>query len=338
MILKSYAWSLRPVYFRWSQSIAVYLAALSILMLTSACTSPQPTEQSEKAPMQVVTTTALLADMVKNLGGNLVQVAALVPPGADVHSFQTDPDDNIAISQAALLISNGGGLDKFLEQIIEGSAADDAVHIFAAESLLDSDGTEIHEDEAHDDEAHEDEIHKTGAYEHGFHENNPHFWQNPVFAIQYAKTIRDGLIKADSGNSGTYQINFESYKDKLTDLDFEIASTINTIDESRRHLITFHDAFGHFATRYGWRVTSLVGHDASQVSPGSVIEMLETVKGQGIPAVFIEPQFSGGILEQAAEDSGIEVGRIYPDVQDGEASTYIDMMLFNAKSLARLLR
>ena len=328
MILNPFAWSLRPVYFRWSQSIVVYLAALFILMLASACTSPQPTEQSEKAPMQVVTTTALLADMVKNLGGNLVQVAALVPPGADVHSFQTDPDDNIAISQAALLISNGGGLDKFLEQIIEGSAADNAVHIFAAESLLDSIGDEIHEDEAHEDE----------ASEHGSHENNPHFWQNPVFAIQYAETIRDGLIKADSDNSGTYQINFESYKDKLTDLDFEITSTINTIDESRRHLITFHDAFGHFATRYGWRVTSLVGHDASQVSPGSVIEMLETVKGQGIPAVFIEPQFSGGILERAAEDSGIEIGRIYPDVQDGEASTYIDMMLFNAKSLARLLR
>ena len=328
MILNHFALALRPVYFRWSQSIAVYLAALSILMLTPACTSPQPTEQSEKAPMQVVTTTALLADMVKNLGGNLVQVAALVPPGADVHSFQTDPDDNIAISQAALLISNGGGLDKFLEQIIEGSAADNAVHIFAAESLLDSIGDEIHDDEAHEDE----------ASEHGSHENNPHFWQNPVFAIQYAETIRDGLIKADSDNSGTYQINFESYKGELTDLDFEIASTINTIDESRRHLITFHDAFGHFATRYGWRVTSLVGHDASHVSPGSVIEMLETVKGQGIPAVFIEPQFSGGILEQAAEDSGIEIGRIYPDVQDDEASTYIDMMLFNAKSLARLLR
>ena len=333
MILNPFAWSFRPVYFRWSQSIAVYLAALSILMLTSACTSPQPTEQSEKAPMQVVTTTALLADMVKNLGGNLVHVAALVPPGSDVHSFQTDPDDNIAISQAALLISNGGGLDKFLEQIIEGSAADDSVHIFAAESLIDSEGGASHEDEAH-----EDETHKNGAYEHGSHENNPHFWQNPVFAIQYAETIKDGLIQADSGNSGTYQINFESYKDKLTELDFEIASTINTIDESRRHLITFHDAFGHFATRYGWRVTSLVGHDASQVSPGSVIEMLETVKGHGIPAVFIEPQFSGGILEQAAEDSGIEVGRIYPDVQDGEASTYIDMMSFNAKSLARLLR
>ena len=325
MIPISFAWPLHLVKFCWSQPIVVYLASLSILTLVSACSSSKPTVQLEKPPIGVVTTTVLLADLVKNIGDNLVEVTALVPPGADVHSFQSTPDDNIAVSKASLLISNGGGLDKFLEQVIKVSAADDAVHIFAAESLMDSD---FREDEAHEDEAHEDEA----------HEGNPHFWQNPIFAIQYAETIRDGLIKVDPDNSNTYHINFESYKDKLTELDFEIASTINTIDESRRHLITFHDAFGHFATRYGWRVTSLVGHDASQVSPGSVIEILEKVRAQGVPAVFVEPQFSGGLLQQAAEDSGIEVGPIYSDVQDGEVSNYIDMMLFNAKSLARLLR
>ena len=325
MIPISFAWPLHLVKFCWSQPIVVYLASLSILTLVSACSSSKPTVQLEKPPIGVVTTTVLLADLVKNIGDNLVEVTALVPPGADVHSFQSTPDDNIAVSKASLLISNGGGLDKFLEQVIKGSAADDAVHIFAAESLMDSD---FREDEAHEDEAHED----------GSHEGNPHFWQNPIFAIQYAETIRDGLIKVDPDNSNTYHINFESYKDKLTELDFEIASTINTIDESRRHLITFHDAFGHFATRYGWRVTSLVGHDASQVSPGSVIEILEKVRAQGVPAVFVEPQFSGGLLQQAAEDSGIKVGPIYSDVQDGEVSNYIDMMLFNAKSLARLLR
>ena len=320
MIPISFAWPLHLVKFCWSQPIVVYLASLSILTLVSACSSSKPTVQLEKPPIGVVTTTVLLADLVKNIGDNLVEVTALVPPGADVHSFQSTPDDNIAVSKASLLISNGGGLDKFLEQVIKGSAADDAVHIFAAESLMDSD---FREDEAHED---------------GSHEGDPHFWQNPIFAIQYAETIRDGLIKVDPDNSNTYHINFESYKDKLTELDFEIASTINTIDESRRHLITFHDAFGHFATRYGWRVTSLVGHDASQVSPGSVIEILEKVRAQGVPAVFVEPQFSGGLLQQAAEDSGIEVGPIYSDVQDGEVSNYIDMMLFNAKSLARLLR
>ena len=128
------------------------------------------------------------------------------------------------------------------------------------------------------------------------------------------------------------------YADALTKLDFDIASTLNTIQSGRRHLITFHDAFGHFARRYGWQVTSLVGSDASQVSPGPVVEILERVKTQGIPAIFAEPQFNSGLLLKAAEEAGVEVGPIYSDVQEGEAASYIDMMLFNAKSLARLLR
>ena len=308
MILKPTKRRLNPKNSRLSSSVLTISVAMIILLLVSACGSSQSTRSPESTPLPVVTTTALLADLVKNLGGDLVAVTALVPPGADVHSFQSTRADNIVVNRAALLVSNGGGLDQFLDQVIEGSASDDALHIFAAESLLDSG------------------------------QDDPHFWQNPVFAVDYAQTIRDGLMESDPENSTEYQTNFDSYKARLTKLDFDIASTINTIDESRRHLMTFHDAFGHFAERYGWQVTALVDSDASQVSPGPVVEILEQVKAQGIPAVFAEPQFSAGLLQKAAEDAGIEVGTIYSDVQDGEAATYIDMMLFNAKSLARLLR
>jgi ABC-type Zn uptake system ZnuABC Zn-binding protein ZnuA len=86
------------------------------------------------------------------------------------------------------------------------------------------------------------------------------------------------------------------------------------------------------------QVTFLVGSDASQVSPGPVVEILDQIKSQGIPAVFAEPQFNSGLLLKAAEEAGVEVGPIYSDVQEGDAASYIDMMLFNAKSLARLLR
>ena len=256
----------------------------------------------------MVTTTALLADLVQNVGGDLVNVISLVAPGADVHSFQSTPADNVTLSRAALVVSNGGGLDQFLDQVIEGSTSDDVVHILAAEQLL------------------------------GLDENDPHFWQNPVFAVKYAEGIRDGLIEADPENLAGYQANFDSYNNRLTKLDFDIASTLNTVDPDHRLLVTFHDAFGHFGARYGWEVTALVGSDASQVSPGPVVAILERVREQGVPAVFAEPQFNSGLLQQAAEEAGIEVGPIYSDVQNGEITSYIDMMLFNAKSLARLLK
>ncbi len=258
--------------------------------------------------MSVVTTTALLADLVKNVGGDLVSVTALVPPGADVHSFQSTPADNVAISRAAMVVSNGGGLDQFLDQVIQRSTSDGTVHILAAKALLELD------------------------------DEDPHFWQNPVFAVRYVESIRDGLIAADPTNADDYQVNFTEYKDRLTKLDFDIASTLNTVDPTRRHLITFHDAFGHLAKRYGWQVTSLVGSDASQVSPGPVVEILEKVREQGLTAVFAEPQFNSDLLKKAAEEAEVEIGPIYSDVQDGEVANYIDMMLFNAKSLARLLR
>jgi len=282
--------------------------AMALLLLASACGSSQSNTTTDADRLTVVTTTTLLADLVKNVGSDLVEVTALVPPGADVHSFQSTPADNVAVGRAALLVSNGGGLDQFLDQVIEGASSDDAVHILAAESLLELD------------------------------DDDPHFWQNPVFTVQYAEGIRDGLIAADPDNAADYRSNFQEYKDRLTELDFDIANTLDTIQTDRRHLITFHDAFSHFAERYGWQVTSLVGSDASQVSPGPMVEILDRVREQGIPAVFAEPQFSSGLLEKAAEEAGVEVGPIYSDVQDGDVASYIDMMLFNAKSLARLLR
>ena len=283
-----------------------------VLSVSLACGSSDQEQDlantPNQQPLSVVTTTALLADLVKNVGGDLVSVTALVPPGADVHSFQSTPADNVAISRAAMVVSNGGGLDQFLDQVIQRSTSDGTVQILAAKALLELD------------------------------DEDPHFWQNPVFAVRYVESIRDGLIAADPTNADDYQGNFTEYKDRLTKLDFDIASTLNTVDPTRRHLITFHDAFGHLAKRYGWQVTSLVGSDASQVSPGPVVEILEKVREQGLTAVFAEPQFNSDLLEKAAEEAEVEIGPIYSDVQDGEVANYIDMMLFNAKSLARLLR
>ncbi len=119
-------------------------AALAIALLASACGSSQPDTTANADRLPVVTTTALLADLVKNVGGDLVDVTALVPPGADVHSFQSTPADNVAVSRAALLVSNGGGLDGFLDQVIQGASSDDAVHIFAAESLLEREDDDPH--------------------------------------------------------------------------------------------------------------------------------------------------------------------------------------------------
>ncbi|MCI0898526.1 MAG: zinc ABC transporter substrate-binding protein [Chloroflexi bacterium] len=293
---------------RLPQAVWAVPAAMAVLMLVSACGSSQPGQLQADKPVLVVATTALMADLVRNVGGDLVEVTALVPPGAEVHSFQSTPADSVAISQAALVVSNGGELDGFLDPLVQGSLSGDAVWVVAAAPFL------------------------------AAGETDPHFWQNPLFTMKYIEEIRDGLIAVDSDNAAQYRTNFDSYKDALTKLDFDIASTLNTVAPARRQLITFHDAFGHFAARYGWQVTALVASDGGEVSPGRVVEILEQVREQVLPAVFAEPQFRADVLENAAQEAGVEVGVIYSDVLDDEVSNYIDMMLFNAKNLARLLR
>ena len=278
---------------------AATLLALATVTVTFgvACGSGTPAEAPSR--VKVVTTTAILADFVRSVGGDLVEVRPLVPPGADVHSFQSTPGDSIAISNARLIVSNGMGLDAFLDSVIGSAAGSESVQMVAAE---------------------------------GIDRDDPHLWLNPIYAVQYVERIRDGLMQADPDNAREYQVNASSYIVELRQLDEEIAQTLSGVPPSRRHLVTFHDAFSHFAQRYGWKVTAFVPDDASDVTPGAVVAVTDLLKKDGIPAMFIEPQFQADVLSQTARDAGVAVALIYSDAPD-DVPTYVEMMRFNAQSL-----
>ena len=301
-------------------------AAVAALVAVLACAA-LPANETVK-PVKAVATTALLAGLVEKVGGRLVDVRALVPPGVDVHSFQTTPQDSIEISQAQLVVSNGAGLDDFLGSVIRGAAGPGAVHVVAsgelpAASALDSSGLQ--------GSTHKLEQHLTGPAD-------PHYWQNPLYVIHYVERIRDGLIQADGANADAYRANAEQFVQELRLLDQEIAAVLEAVPPKRRHLVTYHDAFGHFGARYGWKVSGLVSSDAADVTPATIITIMGQVQDQGLPAVFAEPQFRSQVMEQAAQDTGVRVGTIYSDVLDGNVTTYVEMMRFNAKSLAEHLR
>ena len=292
----------------------------AIVLLAVACggTSASSTNAAldPTTRVKVVTTSAILADLARNVGGGRVEVRSLVPPGADVHVFQTTPEDSIAVSRAGVIISNGFGLDDFLDPVIQSAKKADVVQVVAAEGL-----------EADPIEG-----------EPGRSQGDPHLWQNPVYAIHYVERIRDGLVRADLGNASVYRDNADAYIQQLRELDQEISRTLSDVPPERRHLVTFHDAFGHFAVRYGWRVSALVPGDASEVTPGTIVAVMERIGGEGISAVFAEPQFSPKVMEQVARDTGVGIGVIYSDSLDDNVPTFLDMMRFNARSLVEHLR
>ena len=308
-----------------SFSLGLSLAVVSAVAI--ACGGSSPTEGG----LQVVTTTAILADFVRNVGGERVGVRSIVPPGADVHTFQSTPGDSVSTSRAKLIVSNGFGLDDSLNTLLKGAMKSSAVHVVAAQGLqsvplkvvaLPSRSSGQQNVVGHKEQRRSD----------------PHFWQNPLFAIHYVERIRDGLIEADPAGAETYRVNAATYIEELRMMDLEIEGTLSAVPPQRRYLVTFHDAFGYFAERYGWEVLAFVPDDAGDVTPASVVEVMELIKEQDIPAVFAEPQFGGDVLKQAAGDAGVEVGVIYSDAVDSTVSTYLEMMRFNTKTLLRHLR
>ena len=271
--------------------------------------SEQPPGSSEEK-INVVATNSLLADLVGQVGGNLVEVTALVPSGVDVHAFQLKPSHSLAIGRADLLVSNGGGLDDFLNPVLQNSALPGAKWIIVADGLESS-----------------------ALLDSG----DPHFWLDPGLAIDYVMQIRDGLVAVDSKHESDYMANAETYTGQITALDLEIQELLGRVATERRHLVTYHDAFGHLARRYNWEATALVSDDNRDVAARNLADILMRIKRDGLPSVFVEPQFRQGLLTRTAREASIRVGVIYSLPGPG-APTYLDMMRYNAESMARELR
>ncbi len=280
--------------------------------------------------LRVVTTTALLADLVQNVGGDLVEVRSIVPAGTDVHSFQTTPDDSMAISQARVIVSNGFELDAFLEPVLRGAKGTHTVEVIAAEGL---ELVLLQGVEAQNAGAEESNLNKQrGSQE------DPHFWQNPVFAIHYVERIRDGLAVADPDHQQEYMAQAKNYIEELEELDREIAQTLGQVPPQRRHLVTLHDAFGHFAVRYGWKASAFVASDADEAGPADVVRIMDQVRDELLPAVFAGPQFRSDVIQRVADDAGVDIWPIHSDIAETGVTSYTDMMRFNARTLAEHLR
>ena len=337
--------------------VATSILALSVTLLaacgTAATPPASPDQSAAPEPIRVVATTAVLADLVQQVGGNRVSIYNLVPPGSDVHTYQVTPQDNVEVSQASLIVSNGAGLFVNLDRLIQGSAAPDAVQIVASDGLTPSRMNESpfpatgHDNDGSDDDDHGDDDHDDGDGDHdddddhGDHDDHddgdPHFWLDPRFAVHYVNQIANGLAAADPVNAPEYLDNAADYISQLEALDGYISDKIAEIPSSRRVLVTFHDAYGYFGSRYGFEVQAFVGSHGGDVAPDDIVAVLDLVQDRNLPAVFSEPQFSADALAQVARDAGISVGiiRSTPDV---DYPTYVEMMRANADALAGHLR
>ncbi len=188
-----------------------------------------------------------------------------------------------------------------------------------------------HPEAGHDDHGEHDEH----GHDHGA--GDPHFWQNPRFAVHYVNQIATALSHVDPGNADYYRANAAAYIAQLEELDAYIAQQLATIPADKRVMVTFHDAFGYFGARYDFEVLAFVGGHGGDVSAQDIAAVLDLVNDRGLTAIFTEPQFMEDVVHETAREAGAGVGIIYslphPDYPD-----YIGMMRANADTLAANLR
>ena len=188
-----------------------------------------------------------------------------------------------------------------------------------------------HEEEGHDDHGHDDHGHDHGA-------GDPHFWLNPRLAVHYVNQIADGLAAADPNNASVYQDNAAAYIAELEALDAYIADALAGIPDDHRVIVTFHDAFGYFGTRYEMEVMAFVGgHGGGRFARRHRGAYCTWWKTRACPPSSPSRNSSADALEQVARDAGVSVGLIR-GLTDNTYPQYIDMMRANADALAELLR
>nr|WP_191093185.1 metal ABC transporter substrate-binding protein [Bradyrhizobium campsiandrae] len=262
----------------------------------------------------VVASFSILADFVRNVGGDRINLTTLVGPDSDVHVYTPAPGDAKRIAEARLVIVNGLGLEGWLPRLVQSSGSKaQLVTASAGISPL-----------------------KLGAA------LDPHAWQSVPNARIYVADIAKALTAADPDDAEFFRTQEKAYLDKLDALDREVREAIGKIPAERRKVISTHDAFGYFGAEYGIQFIAPLGVSTeTEPSARDIAAIIGQIKAQKIPAVFLENISDDRLIRRIAAETGAKVGgTLISDSLTGEkgpAPTYIDMVRHNIKALTSAL-
>jgi zinc/manganese transport system substrate-binding protein len=284
---------------------------VSLIFLVLA-TAILPARAQER--LNVVASFSIVADFVKNVGGDRVDVTTLVGPNSDAHVYSPTPADAKKIADAKLIIVNGLGFEGWLPRLVQSSGG-------KAKVVTATDGI---------------------APLRLGNDADPHAWQSVGNAKIYVANIRSALSAADPASTERYRTNADAYLAKLDRLDREVRDAIAKLSPARRKVISTHNAFGYFAAAYGIEFIAPLGVSTeSEPSARDIAKIITQVKQAKIPAVFLENVSDPRLMQRISAETGAKVGgTLYSDGltgEKGDVPTYIDMVRHNIKALTRAL-
>ncbi|HUX37045.1 MAG TPA: metal ABC transporter substrate-binding protein [Rectinemataceae bacterium] len=266
--------------------------------------------RSSTAHEDVVAAESFLADIVRNVAGDRLVVGTLVPPETDPHEYQARPSDFARIKDAKLFIVAGAGYEAWLQSAAGALEGVDVV------SLFKDDGS-----------------------------GDPHFWTDPRTSAAALGGLVAALSKIAPDAAPLFEANAKRYAAELAALDTRIRSRFASLSPDRRLLLTNHDALGHFAAAYGFKVIGTVLPGSStEAAPSAkgLSELLSAIKTSGVPAIFLDVGENKTIAETVASEAKVRVVTdLYIEgtsAPEGPAPTYIAMLDHDAEVIANALK
>lgn len=303
--------------------IGIILALSLIGTVLIGCTAKDGT--SDNGKLKVVTTTTIIADVVKNLAGDLVDVEALMGPGVDPHLYKASAGDVKRMNEADMVIYNGLHLEGRMGDVFE--SIKDKVIFAANEDLDESKLLDF-------------------ATSPGYFD--PHVWFDVQIWKSATERMAKGLKELDPDNSDKYDENLEKYMGELDELDKYVRDRTEELEEEDRILVTAHDAFQYFGNQYGFEVRGLQGISTdAEAGTSDVRELAEYIVEKKTKAIFVEssvPRKNIEALQEAVKAKGFDVeigGELYSD-STGDTGTpaesYIGTVRANIDTIVDALK
>ena len=307
-------------------AIVMALLAASVLLISACGGSAEASGTGGSEKLQIVTTTGQIGDIARHVGGEFVEVTALMGPGVDPHLYVASEGDVDRLVKADVILYNGLFLEAqmadVLRQIGERKPAIPVAERIDTARLL--------------------------PWANYADEYDPHVWFDVSLWMKAVEAVRDALSDADPDHAATYKANADAYLAELADLDAYVQQQAATVPPEQRVLVTAHDAFNYFGRAYGFEVRGLQGiSTASEAGTADVRELADFIAERQIPAIFVEtsvPVRNVEALQAAVRARGGEVaigGQLYSDAlgsPDGDAGTYVGMVRHNIDTIVEALR
>lgn len=316
--------------------LAFAMPLLSALSL-SACASGGPAETSasgtagaDGVPLTVMTAFYPLQYVTEQVGGNLVKVESLTPPGTEPHDLELSPASVASLESAAAVVYLSGfqpAVDEAIKQASPARALD-----VSAEATLPAG----HSEEEHANEATSGAT--TGTAHAGEEEQaDLHFWLDPERLAHAANAVATELGEADPDNAATYKANAESLAGNLTGLDKDFSQGLATCKS--RTVVVSHEAYGYLADKYKLKQVGISGlAPDTEPSPARLAEIEKVVKDEGVSTIFTETLVNPKVAETLAADLGIKTAVLDPlEGLVDDSSDYEKVMRQNLDALRSAL-